>query len=88
MKTWGSQTERTDWFSSAKSVLSTLLKFALREGKVKSVDQPIRDFGWALKPKDREAGRGGRPDGGCVPRDRAKVGAAAVWPMERSLALG
>ena len=54
VKTWGSQTERGDWLSSAKPVLSTLLMFALQEGKVKSVDQPIRDFGWELKPKDRE----------------------------------
>ncbi len=54
VKTWGSQTARRDWFSSAKPVLSTLLMFALQEGKVKSVDQPIRDFGWELSPKDRE----------------------------------
>ena len=53
VKSWGSQTERRDWFSSAKPVLSTLLMFALQEGKVKSVDQPIADFGWELKPKDR-----------------------------------
>ena len=54
VKVWGSQTARRDWFSSAKPVLSTLLMFALQEGKVKSVDQPIRDFGWELSPKDRD----------------------------------
>jgi len=53
VKTWGDQAERGDWFSSAKPVLSTLLFFALKEGRAKSVDQPIVDFGWDLKPKDR-----------------------------------
>src|SRR3990172_11138829 len=50
---WGDQAEVGDWFSSAKPVLSTLLFFALEEGKVKSVDQPITDFGWELIPKNR-----------------------------------
>ena len=39
--TWGSQSEDSDWFSSAKPVLSTLLMFAVQEGKVPSVDAPI-----------------------------------------------
>jgi CubicO group peptidase (beta-lactamase class C family) len=53
VKTWGSQSEKGDWASSAKPVLSTLLMFALKEGKIKSFDQPIADFGWPLLPKDR-----------------------------------
>ncbi|UCH36616.1 MAG: serine hydrolase, partial [Armatimonadota bacterium] len=53
VKAWGDQAERSDWFSSAKPVLSTLLLFALQEGLVESVDQPIADFGWDLKPKDQ-----------------------------------
>ncbi|HEY1599300.1 MAG TPA: serine hydrolase [Pirellulales bacterium] len=53
VKTWGSQSEKSDVFSSAKPVLSTLLFFAIQEGKVRSVDQPIADFGWDLLPKDR-----------------------------------
>ena len=53
VKAWGDQAERSDWFSSAKPVLSTLLFFAVEEGLVKSVDQAISDFGWDLKPKDR-----------------------------------
>ncbi|MBX3438376.1 MAG: serine hydrolase [Planctomycetaceae bacterium] len=52
-KAWGDQAVRTDWFSSAKPVLSTLLFFAVEEGLVTSVDQPIAEFGWDLKPKDR-----------------------------------
>jgi CubicO group peptidase (beta-lactamase class C family) len=34
-------------------VLSTLLFFAVEEGLVKSVDQPVAEFGWALEEKDR-----------------------------------
>lgn len=49
---WGDQAKRADWLSSAKPVLSTLLFFAIQEGKVKSVDTPIREFGWDLTPKD------------------------------------
>ncbi len=54
VKSWGDQSERSDWLSSAKPVLSTLLFFAIEEGLVKSVDQPIADFGWDLKEKDRQ----------------------------------
>jgi CubicO group peptidase (beta-lactamase class C family) len=53
VKSWGDQAVRSDWASSAKPVLSTLLFFAIEEGLVKSVDQPIADFGWQLRPKDR-----------------------------------
>ncbi len=52
-KTWGDQAEVGDWYSSAKPVLSTLLFFALQEGRVTSVDQPIADFGWPLQAKDQ-----------------------------------
>ena len=53
VKTWGAQDEKGDLFSSAKPVLSTLLMFAVKEGKVKDFDQPLVDFGWPLEPKDR-----------------------------------
>lgn len=53
VKTWGAQDQKSDLFSSAKPVLSTLLMFALQEGKIKSFDQPLADFGWELLPKDR-----------------------------------
>ncbi|HPO13153.1 MAG TPA: hypothetical protein PLI09_06885 [Candidatus Hydrogenedentes bacterium] len=53
VKTWGDQEQLTDWASSSAPVLSTLLFFAVSEGLVKSVDQPIAEFGWELKEKDR-----------------------------------
>jgi CubicO group peptidase (beta-lactamase class C family) len=53
VRTWGSQKERRDWASSAKPVLSTLLFFAIQEGKVAGVDARVADF-WrgGLSPKD------------------------------------
>ncbi len=53
VKAWGDQAQRGDWASSAKPVLSTMLFFAIEEGLVKGVDQPVADFGWPLKEKDR-----------------------------------
>jgi CubicO group peptidase (beta-lactamase class C family) len=53
VKAWGSQSEIGDWLSSAKPVLSTLLMFAIQEGKVSSPDALIKDFGWQLSVKDQ-----------------------------------
>jgi CubicO group peptidase (beta-lactamase class C family) len=53
VKTWGAQDVKGDIYSSAKPVLSTLLMFAVKEGKVKDFDQQLIDFGWPLEPKDR-----------------------------------
>lgn len=53
VKTWGAQAEIGDWFSSAKPVLSTLLFFAIAEGKVPNADTPIKEFGWELNAKDQ-----------------------------------
>ncbi len=53
VKTWGDQAKRGDWASSAKPVLSTMLFFAIEEGKAQGVDQRIADFGWELREKDR-----------------------------------
>jgi len=53
VKSWGDQSERSDWFSSAKPLLSTLLLFAIQEGKVESVDTPVKEFGWQLTGKDQ-----------------------------------
>jgi len=52
VKAWGDQSQRGDWMSSAKPVLSTLLFFALEEGRVTGVDQKIADFGWELRGAD------------------------------------
>jgi CubicO group peptidase (beta-lactamase class C family) len=44
VKTWGKPQRRADWASSCKPVISTLLFFAVQEGKLKSVDDPIRPW--------------------------------------------
>ena len=53
VQTWGDQDDRSDWFSSAKPVLSTLLMFAAKEGKIVDFDQRVAEFGWPLVAKDR-----------------------------------
>ena len=52
VKTWGSQSQKGDWLSSSKPVFSTLLFFAVQEGKLDSVHTPINRFGWDLHSKD------------------------------------
>jgi len=44
VKIWGRPERRADWASSAKPVISTLLLFAVQEGKLKSVDDPVRSW--------------------------------------------
>jgi CubicO group peptidase (beta-lactamase class C family) len=53
VKSWGSQSERKDWASSAKPVLSTLLFFAIQEGKVAGVETRVDDLWKGLSPKDQ-----------------------------------
>ncbi|MCA9099590.1 MAG: VCBS repeat-containing protein, partial [Planctomycetales bacterium] len=54
VKSWGDQTEKSDWFSAAKPVLGTLLLFAVTEGRLDGVDAPLVDFGWELSSKDKK----------------------------------
>lgn len=54
VKTWGDQSEKSDWLSSVKPIFSTLLFFAIEEGKLSGVYHKIRDLGWKLKPKDQD----------------------------------
>ena len=59
VKTWGDPTRHGDWASSMKPVLSTLLFFAVEEGRVDGVDAPVRPWvqrrwpGKDLSEKDR-----------------------------------
>jgi CubicO group peptidase (beta-lactamase class C family) len=53
VKTWGNQIGKADWASAAKPVISTLLFFAVHEGKLASIDALIKDWGWALNSKDQ-----------------------------------
>jgi hypothetical protein len=55
--TWGDQTAKADWASAAKPVLHTLLAFAVQENRIRSVEDPVKDWvlagtGGALRPED------------------------------------
>jgi CubicO group peptidase (beta-lactamase class C family) len=50
---WGDLTHKFNWYSASKPVLSTLLFFAIQQGRLKGVDDLIVDQGWDLAPKDR-----------------------------------
>jgi CubicO group peptidase (beta-lactamase class C family) len=52
VKAWGEQTTHKWWASASKPVLSTLLLLAVQEGKLASVDTPVRSVGWDLSAKD------------------------------------
>lgn len=44
VSSWGVPDRRGDWASAAKPVLSTLLLFAIQEGRVENADAPIRPW--------------------------------------------
>jgi len=46
---WGDQSKSADIASAVKPIISTLLLFALQEGKLKSVDDKVSDFEPRLK---------------------------------------
>lgn len=46
---WGDQSQSSDIASAVKPVISTLLLFAVQEGRLKSVDSKVADFEPALK---------------------------------------
>jgi hypothetical protein len=52
IKSWADQSKKGDWMSSSKPLFSTLLFFAIQEGKLDTVHTPINRFGWDLCPKD------------------------------------
>jgi CubicO group peptidase (beta-lactamase class C family) len=52
IKAWGDFSKQKDWASAAKPVLSTLLLLAVQEGKLASVDAPVKEAGWPLSAKD------------------------------------
>jgi CubicO group peptidase (beta-lactamase class C family) len=51
--TWGSASGKFDWASAAKPVHSTMLLFALKEEKIPSVHDQVRNWGWNLNSKDQ-----------------------------------
>ena len=54
VKAWGDPAARVDWASAGKSALSTMLLFALKEGTLSSLDDPVIDWGWAVSTDPTE----------------------------------
>ena len=52
VKTWGTQSYKSDWASAAKPVVSTMLFFSIQEGLLDNVNELIEDHGWDLITKD------------------------------------
>jgi hypothetical protein len=50
---WGNAAQRFDWASAAKPVHSTLLMFALQEGLISNVDDPVGSWGWNMSAADQ-----------------------------------
>lgn len=53
VKTWGIAAAHGGWASASKPLISTLLFFAVQEGKITSVDYQIKNLGWNLSIKDQ-----------------------------------
>ena len=51
--TWGPQERRGDWLSAAKPVMSTMLFFAVEEGRLDSVHARLADWDWDLREEDQ-----------------------------------
>lgn len=52
VRTWGDQSLKTDWASAGKAVIATMLLFAVEEGRLAGVDDPVGAWGWAVRPED------------------------------------
>lgn len=52
VKSWGNLTRHAWWASASKPVLSTCLLLAVQDGKLPSVDAPVKSVGWQLSAKD------------------------------------
>jgi hypothetical protein len=50
---WGNVAQKFDWASAAKPLHSSLLLFALYEGRIASVESPVRQWGWAMRTADQ-----------------------------------
>jgi len=50
---WGNISERHNWYSASKPVLSTLLFFAVNEHRIAGVDSLIGDWRWPLRTEDQ-----------------------------------
>ncbi|MBW2454667.1 MAG: beta-lactamase family protein, partial [Deltaproteobacteria bacterium] len=50
---WGNDSGKFGWASASKPLFATLLLFAVQEGKLGSVDDPVGDWSWTLSSPDQ-----------------------------------
>lgn len=53
VKSWGPEQRRGDWYGSSNPLYSTLLFFAIEEGRVSGVRESVDKYRWALDFKDK-----------------------------------
>ncbi|MBT5706737.1 beta-lactamase family protein [Verrucomicrobia bacterium] len=54
VKHWGAEQRRGDWYSSSNPLFSSLLFFAIEEGRVGGVQERAGEYLWDFDSKDRE----------------------------------
>lgn len=77
---WGDFTRHKDWASAAKPVLSTLLKLAVADERLPSVDAPRKPLGWEFKPKYQANGLWNRDTVTIIPSLKMVIVSRAATP--------
>jgi CubicO group peptidase (beta-lactamase class C family) len=54
IKSWGDPSEQSDWLSSVKPIFSTILFFAIEEGRIPDVHYKLIGLDWNLNEKDKD----------------------------------
>jgi len=54
VKSWGAEQRRGDWYGSSNPVFSSLLFFAIEEGRVGGIQERAGKYFWDFDSKDRE----------------------------------
>lgn len=53
VKGWGTLRRQSNWFGASNPILSTLLFFAMEEGRIANVSTKVKHYYWDLDSKDR-----------------------------------
>ena len=53
VKSWGSESQKADWASAVKPLMSTMLFWAIKEGRTSGVNAKIAPYGWDMTAPDQ-----------------------------------
>jgi hypothetical protein len=53
VKSWGSEKQKADWASAVKPLMSTMLFWAIKEGRTSGVNAKIAPYGWDMTAPDQ-----------------------------------